>query len=104
MGLLLLLVIIEQFFSNFPSPTAPFTESWPAWLSFLLEYLVPLAAIIFSQLYRYRRVSTPRERQQTKWIVLGVTAAIGVVIVFLAISVLFPTDVNADELSGQIVS
>src|SRR5688572_31702824 len=28
-----------------------------------------------SQLYRYRHVSTPAERQQTKWVVFGVLAA-----------------------------
>ena len=30
-----------------------------------------LAALALAQVYRYRRVSTPLERQQTKWVVLG---------------------------------
>jgi hypothetical protein len=90
-------------FSNFPSPTAPFTEHWPAWMSYLLVYLVPLAAIIFSQIYRYKRVSTPLQRQQTKWIVLGVTVALGLVIAFLVISVFSPSSVNSNDLGGQIV-
>ena len=54
-------------------------RNWPGWLILLL-YLVLYGAIVFSQMYRYRRVSTPVQRQQTKWVVLGVTAALGVVI------------------------
>ena len=79
MGLILLLVIIDAFLSTFPSITSPFNANWPGWLN-LLVTLVLFVAIIFSQIYRYRRVSTPVQRQQTKWIVLGVTAAVGVVI------------------------
>ena len=30
-----------------------------------------LAALALAQVYRYRRVSTPLERQQTKWVILG---------------------------------
>ncbi len=36
--------------------------------------------IIFAQVYRYRRVSTQRQREQSKWAVLGlVVAAVGVI-------------------------
>jgi hypothetical protein len=64
MGLILLLVLIYQFFNSFPSPTSPFDTNWPAWLN-LLVYPVIFGAIIYSQIYRYRRVSTPVQRQQT---------------------------------------
>lgn len=30
---------------------------------------------VYAQIYRYRRVSTPEQRQQTKWFVFGLTAA-----------------------------
>ena len=103
-GLILLFFIILIFLSTFPSPSSPFTEYWPAWLSTLLVYLIPLGAIIFSQIYRYRRVSTPLQRQQTKWIVLGVTVVLGLVIAFLVITVLSPTSVNSNDLGGQIVA
>ena len=102
MGLILLLFIILAFFSNFPSPTAPFNEHWPDWLSFLLVYLVPLAAIIFSQIYRYKRVSTPLQRQQTKWIVLGGTVTVGIFIGLLAINFLSPFSVNSNDL-GEVI-
>ena len=42
----------------------------------LLLLLPVLAIVALVQLYRYRRVSTPTQRQQTKWIVLGVAAAV----------------------------
>jgi hypothetical protein len=80
MGLFLLLGIMDGFVNNFPSPASPFDENWPAW-GYGLVYLVIFVAIIFSQIYRYRRISTPVQRQQTKWVVLGVAAAaVGVVI------------------------
>src|SRR6266480_3086024 len=75
MGLILLLDISYTFLNNFPSITSPFNAHWPAWLN-LLIILVVFGALIYSQIYRYRRVSTPVQRQQTKWVVLGVTAAV----------------------------
>ncbi|MEO8083257.1 MAG: hypothetical protein ABI780_05500 [Ardenticatenales bacterium] len=39
--------------------------------------IVPLAAL-YAQIYRYRNVSTPRERQQTNWVVAGVSVALSV--------------------------
>jgi signal transduction histidine kinase len=35
-----------------------------------------LASMAYAQIYRYRRVSGPMEREQTKWIVLGITATV----------------------------
>jgi len=93
MGLILLLLIIQAFFANFPSPSSPFDANWPAWLQLLLT-LVIYGAIIYSQIYRYRRASTPAQRQQTKWVVLGVAVAIGVIVGILAITFLIPSSVN----------
>jgi hypothetical protein len=89
MGLILLLAIIWAFLNTFPSTTSPFETNWPQWL-YLLDSGVLLVAIIFSQIYRYRRVSTPVQRQQTKWVVLGLAAAIGVALGVLAIGSLTP--------------
>src|SRR6266567_2194718 len=81
----LLLNIIYAFCGNFPSPISPFNANWPGWLT-LPIYLVLYGPIIFSQIYRYRRVSTPTQRQQTKWVVFGVTVFVGVFIGLLLIS------------------
>jgi hypothetical protein len=101
MGLILMLIIIFTFFSSFPSITSPFNANWPGWLN-LLVYLVGFGAIISSQIYRYRRVSTPVQRQQTKWIVLGVTVALVVVLGVLVIQALVPSSV-ASNLGGTLL-
>jgi hypothetical protein len=85
MGAILLLYLSYVFLSSFPSPASSFATNWPGGLN-LLVLVVPLAATIYSQIYRYRRVSTPVQRQQTKWIVLGVAASVGFVIGLFVIS------------------
>ena len=88
MGLILLLVIIDAFLNNFPSPESTFETNWPAWLK-VLDTLVLAGVIVYSQIYRYRRVSTPLQRQQTKWVVLGATVAVGILIGTIAIPSFF---------------
>jgi hypothetical protein len=44
-----------------------------AWVPLLFGFLV---ISLYAQVYRYRRVSTPVERQQTKWVVYGVLISI----------------------------
>jgi hypothetical protein len=55
--------------------TAVDSDYWPGPLS-----LVPFTSLIFTslfaQVYRFRRVSGPVERQQTKWVVLGSATAL----------------------------
>ena len=48
-----------------------------------LPFVVFFVALICSQVYRYRRISTSVQRQQTKWVVLGFAAGMGG---FLAVS------------------
>ena len=72
------------------------------WLVYLLAYVVPLVALIYSQIYRYRRVSTSVQRQQTKWIVLGASVAVGFFLGVFAISIFSPNSVNSNDLGGQI--
>jgi hypothetical protein len=35
-----------------------------------------VGSLVFAQVYRYRRVSTPEQRQQTKWVVFGFAVAL----------------------------
>ena len=39
-------------------------------------FFVFLVTLVVAQIYRYRRVSTPEQRQQTKWVVSGFAAAL----------------------------
>ena len=47
--------------------------------------------IVAVQFYRYRRVSGPRERQQTKWVVFGLAVPIAINVIVTLLSLFFPT-------------
>ena len=57
------------------APNSPFAfinfEAGPA----LGVWALFLGSFVYAQVYRYRRVSSPVQRVQTKWIVLGIAAA-----------------------------
>ncbi len=59
---------VAQFFVPSARPL-----NWPYPL-YLAVYLGAMSAGFLAQLYRYWRVSTPSQRQQTKWVVLGMGA------------------------------
>ena len=42
-----------------------------------LVFLGIVVSLVYSQVYRYRRVSSPAQRQQTKWVVFGTTVGVG---------------------------
>jgi hypothetical protein len=70
--LLLFVVVLDVFFSfvlpHFVSPSSIDVSSWFYLLGYALWASLLLSGVV-AQLYRYRRVSTPVERQQTKWVV-----------------------------------
>jgi hypothetical protein len=57
----------------------------PGWM-FPLAYVAFYSAVIVAQVYRYRQISTPSERQQTKWVVAGISVATGGIIGLLLFS------------------
>ncbi len=61
-------------------------------------FLVSFAAI---QVYRYRRVSTPMQRQQTKWVVYGL--AVGLVGFLFLILVRFELSLHLDVIAEMLV-
>jgi hypothetical protein len=52
-----------------------FFPDWPLVISAPL-FLCLIGSLVVAQIYRYRRVSGPVERQQTKWVVFGFSAMI----------------------------
>src|SRR5262249_42858397 len=58
------------------------------------------AILVVARLYRYRRMSGPLERQQTKWVVLGATVPAVIWIGGTILSLLFPTLVNPMSPAG----
>ena len=75
----------------------------PDWAILLATDRCLVGAIIFSQIYRYRRVSTRVERQQTKWVVSGIIIVlIGVFVVLPIFDNFFPTLNQPNVPSSQI--
>lgn len=90
----------ERFFPS--SPANPFVRFPVLYNGLFLGLLGSLVAV---QVYRYRRVSTPFQRQQTKWVVFGSTVAIlGLVGVVLLADVLFPSYFQPGTLANLLAS
>lgn len=115
------------FFYLFPS--GQFVPRWTRWLAggYLLYWLTdeflpiwqnsPLNFVIFVgfiaslfgvQVYRYRRVSTLRERQQTRWVVIGAIAGIGGYLVIFTLLYIFlggpPTNTSQPPLPLLLIN
>ena len=79
-------------------PTLPSNAGGPA------TYMIPLALLsaVVAQVYRYGRVSTPRERQQTKWALFGFALAILLLVVNIPIGFLVPSSIQNDPVFGNL--
>jgi hypothetical protein len=80
-----------------------YQSTLPDWL-FLLAFTAFYGAVIVAQIYWYRRISRPSERQQTKWVVTGITVATGTVIGLVLLSSVSPLIPSFDTsyLLGEI--
>ncbi|HEV8193930.1 MAG TPA: hypothetical protein VGP82_20970, partial [Ktedonobacterales bacterium] len=91
------LAVGEAFSYTVPSLSSPFNlENWPQWPTLVLTIAL-YGASAWGQIYRYRHMSTSVERQQTKWVLLGLAATLVAGFTFTAIGVLVPT---LDDLVG----
>jgi hypothetical protein len=73
-------------------------------LSTLVFFVVLLSPLV-AQIYRYRRVSTPRERQQTKWVVFGsAIALIGFVLFIAAGNLVVPPEALESNIITVLVA
>ena len=91
-----LLMVIYWMAVMFVSPTLA-TGPWG------LLLIVFLCIALIAQVYRYRRVSTPREREQTKWAVFGIVIAMVIIIVPQAIIGPFPQLSLRDDSTPAII-
>jgi hypothetical protein len=73
-------------------PNTPISQ--PSWLVFLGEG----ATLALVQLYRYRRVSSPLQRQQTKWVVFGMALPISVIASVSVLYLIFPVATSPGSL------
>lgn len=56
------------------------------------QIIIVMLLLVVAQIYRYQRVSTERQRQQTKWVVYGITTGLG-----LFVTILFVGNVILNE-------
>jgi len=123
---LLAQVSVPTFFLLFPS--GRFVPRWTRWgvLVFVLYFVwfifltnaylgqfsgvislvfaVLILGLVGLQIYRYRRVSTFRERQQTRWVVFGLAVALGGFALFLiSVSLFLPIEVRNSPVAGALI-
>lgn len=91
-----LLMVVYWTAVMFVSPTLA-TGPWG------LSLIVFLCIALIAQVYRYRRVSTPREREQTKWAVFGIVIAMLIIIIPQAIIGPFPELALRDDSTPAII-
>ncbi len=72
-------------------------------LLLVLTFYCLLGGFVVAQLYRYHSVSGPTERQQTKWIVFGVTVTYLFEFGYALCSGLFPSFFSTGSLTGMIL-
>ncbi len=71
-------------------PDVPLLPNTPVSRLGWLVSLGEMATLALVQVYRYRRVSSPRERQQTKWVVFGLAVPITVAVSVTVPYLIFP--------------
>ena len=65
-------------------------------------WLGSLLVGLFAQIYRYQRVSTATQRQQTKWIMFGLIAVIISTLIWLSLLELFPLQSSSTRLALKL--
>jgi len=116
---------IGFFFYTFP--TGRFTPRWVGflvliWIAFwgftnlvLASFIQPagfttvlflslLVSMVVVQVYRYRRMSTPAQRQQTKWVVFGVSLALLGVLGVVMVATIVPLSIIPDLIGVSLTN
>lgn len=86
-----LLVFFETFFKHIGWLPEPVEENEWGWYLFVFSIFITAAIGLAGQIYRYRRVSNAEQRQQTKWVLLGLASLIVSPWLAMVTFYLFPT-------------
>jgi hypothetical protein len=81
---------------------APLTLTTPLGWLVVLVFLGELATLVVVQVHRYRRVSSPLERQQTKWVVFGLAVLVTLGFGGEVPPLIFPTLADPHSPSGSL--
>jgi signal transduction histidine kinase len=84
----------------FPSWSSSDLNSWPNWFA-VAVWAIVLGTALYAQVYRYRRVSNAVQRQQIKWVVFGISAA---VLTFIGITVTLSAFAPAPTSAGTLAT
>ena len=78
-------------------------RSWHAVVA-MAVWLVALGTAVYSQVHRYRRASSPVQRQQVKWVVFGISAALaGFLGISLALAAFAPAPTTPGALLAHLI-
>ena len=80
-ALALVIAGFQAFLPNIAWPTGPAGLNW----------VIAFSTLAYAQIYRYRKVSSSEQRQQTKWFVLGLTAAAMIELMNRILPLIFPS-------------
>src|SRR6266567_3672260 len=81
---------------------APLTLTTPLGWLVVLVFIGEAAILVVVQVYRYRRVSSLLERQQTKWVVFGMAVLITLGFGGVVPTLIIPTLADPDSPSGSL--
>ena len=81
---------------------ATFLEEWALGSLFGVVFFAFLLSLVLAQVYRYRWVSTPEQRQQTKWVVFGFAVALAGFTAVLLMVGLVPALQDAGPLTVMV--
>ena len=85
-------------------PLAPFNPFFRLPVLDRVTFLGVVGGMLVVQVYRYRRVSTTTERQQTKWVVYGVTLGVGGFLLLTSLGGFFPSYLAVGSLANLIAN
>src|SRR5215212_6112246 len=84
----------------FPEWDSSDPNTLPSWLAFVV-WSAALGTVVYAQVYRYRRASNAVQRQQIKWVVFGISAA---VLTFIGINVTLAAFAPAPTSPGTLAT
>jgi signal transduction histidine kinase len=88
---------------QFPSWSSGDLYSLTGWLHAAVWVVAP-GTIVYAQVYRYRRVSNAVQRQQIKWVVLGISvASLAFVGINITLEVFAPAPTSPGTLAASLV-
>jgi signal transduction histidine kinase len=88
------LFVIQEGFFALPYPYN--IDNWPPLLS-MLETLVVYGSAVGTQIYRYRRVASPLQRLQIKWLAFGFAMTLAFYIAWSLLPLVIPALTRADS-------